>query len=60
MSKYVASRCVFALVVLPALVSFLSSSTLAQPATKPLRASEVMAIEAGGARQANIAHDTWR
>lgn len=57
MSKCVASRCVLALIVLPVLLSFpLPYSALAQT-TKPLRASEVMALEAGGALQANIAHD---
>jgi len=54
MSKCVTSRCAFALVLL----SFsLSSGALAQTATKPLRASEVMALEAGGALPANLAHD---
>jgi tetratricopeptide (TPR) repeat protein len=58
MSKSVARRCVFTVVLLPVLLSFpLSYSALAQTATKPLRASEVMALEAGGALQANLAHD---
>ncbi len=58
MSKCVARRCVFALVVLPILLPFpLSSRAVAQTATKALRASEVMALEAGGALEANIVHD---
>jgi tetratricopeptide (TPR) repeat protein len=58
MSKCVARRCVFTLVVLPVLLSFpLSYGALAQTATRPLRASEVMALEGGGALQGNIAHD---
>lgn len=40
------------------LASFLFSLNLvAQTAPRPLRASEVMALEGGGALQANIAHD---
>ncbi|HLV86971.1 MAG TPA: tetratricopeptide repeat protein [Candidatus Sulfotelmatobacter sp.] len=36
---------------------FLVCSAIAQTAPHPLRASEVMALEAGGAMQANIAYD---
>jgi tetratricopeptide (TPR) repeat protein len=57
MSRWVASRCGLALVVIPVLSFLFSYSALAQKATKPLRASEVMALQAGGALQANIAHD---
>jgi hypothetical protein len=42
---------------LPFFLSLFTYSALAQMATKPLRASEVMALEAGGALAANIAHD---
>lgn len=39
------------------LAILLSLNLMAQTAPRPLRASEVMALEAGGALQANIAHD---
>jgi tetratricopeptide (TPR) repeat protein len=52
-----AVRCsVSSLVVLGFSLS-LSLSAIAQTSLKPLRASEVMALEAGGALQSNIAHD---
>lgn len=35
----------------------LSLTVVAQNSLKPLRASEVMALAAGGAFQANLAHD---
>jgi hypothetical protein len=35
----------------------LSFNLVAQNSPRPLRASEVLAVEAGGALQANIAHD---
>jgi tetratricopeptide (TPR) repeat protein len=38
-------------------VIFVSFNMAAQTAPRPLRASEVMALEAGGALQENIAHD---
>lgn len=58
MSSCVTSRFVFDLVILPIfLSSFFCHTALTQTAPKPLRASEVMALEAGGAFQANIAHD---
>jgi tetratricopeptide (TPR) repeat protein len=41
----------------PVLLTVFSLHLVAQTAPKPLRASEVMAIEAGGALQANIAYD---
>lgn len=41
----------------PILAIFISLNVMAQSAPRPLRASEVMALEAGGALQGNIAHD---
>ena len=49
-----AVRCFLLALVLEALPSL---NLIAQTAPKPLRASQVMALEAGGALQANIAHD---
>src|SRR5579871_2528486 len=54
--------CVSAFVVssLTVIFSFLIATTpsvSAQAAPRPLRASEVMALEAGGAMQENLAHD---
>lgn len=54
MSTCVVRRSLAILIVVPFL---LSHSSVSQTAPKPLRASEVMALEAGGALQANIAHD---
>ena len=56
MSKCIPRCHILGLVILPVLLS-LPYSALGQVATKPLRASEVMALQAGGALQANLAHD---
>ena len=50
--------CSFLLLLLLLLLAlFFSLNLFAQPAPRPLRASEVMAVQAGGALEANIAHD---
>ncbi|MGB8062027.1 MAG: tetratricopeptide repeat protein [Candidatus Sulfotelmatobacter sp.] len=49
-----AVRCSLLLLVLAILFSL---NLLAQTASRPLRASEVLAVQAGGALEANIAHD---
>ena len=54
MSKSAVRWPISMLVLLAVLSSF---NLLAQSTPRPLRASEVMAVEAGGALQANIAHD---
>jgi tetratricopeptide (TPR) repeat protein len=55
MSRSVILRPIF--VVLSSCTFLFSLNLVAQTAPRPLRASEVMALEGGGALQANIAHD---
>jgi hypothetical protein len=59
MSKICARLCVSSVAILAAFsfLLLLASDATAQTAPRPLRASEVIAIQAGGALPANVAHD---